>query len=51
MKQAVIITGANGEIGSALCEAFTHSDVVVIGIDASQYIHMLEYYLQLDLNN
>jgi len=52
-NKVVLVTGAAGQLGSALCEAFNKSDAKVIGTDLadnfdSKYI---EKYYQLDIRN
>jgi len=51
MKQAVLITGALGGIGKALCETFDQAGYLVIATDIGE--NSIEYtnYLSLDLNS
>ena len=49
-KKSVLITGANGGIGMALCEEFTNEGYFVIATDKISGKCKCEEFIQLDIN-
>jgi NAD(P)-dependent dehydrogenase (short-subunit alcohol dehydrogenase family) len=50
-KNAVIITGAGGGIGRALCNVFKRSGYFVIGTDRVKTLSAVDHYIRLDFSD